>query len=354
MNALNSEMIHPPSVTFIRTGLISWLLFGTLGLFAQSVDSLDARNLWVSSMLERVAIEVSVNNDVESFILGDVNFRQVLKPNLGTNLRFYFRYRFLGLGVQWAPHFIPGNREDHLKGSSIALRLRAALPLKHWNTELIYNRIKGYYLENTSDFIPWQEGDPYLQFPNLNFAGLRLKVIYIANARFSYRSIIDQADRQLKSAGSFTPALTMRHYIVDDRSASVGTQRSVNVEASLGPGYSYTFVLGRNYFLSLSGTVSIGYLHTTLTTRLATADLKTGQDNFIFRGEGITGIGYNGDRFYTGVFYTLSTATFRQQHTTVINHETLSVYRVFLGIRFQPPGFLRRTTDRIKEIVPLL
>lgn len=335
-----------------------FLLFSVLmsnGMIAQKTDTSDTRDLWVRSMLEKVSIEVSIDSDVEAFKVGTGEDRRAFKPNLGSNLRFHFRYRFISAGVQWAPHFLPGNQVDDIKGTSSSFRLRAALQLVHFNAELVYNRIKGYYLENTPDVDPlWTEGDPYFQFPNLNYAGFRLKAIYNTNANFSYRSITDQAERQLRSAGSFTPMLLLRHYIVDDRSGSVGTQRSVNIEASIGPGYNYTFVFGKKYFFTLGAMASIGYLHTDLTTRFAEGDWKTDQDNFIVRGEGMAGIGYNGNRFYTGVFYTLSASEFSQEHSTVVNDNVRSVFRLFVGIRFQPPRFLRRTTDKIKEIVPVL
>ena len=352
-------MMNPVFKPVINTRKI-WLILllamlGAKAGIAQGTDSTDIRDLWVRSMLEKVSIEVSIDSDVESFKVGTGEDRRVFKPNLGSNLRFHFRYRFISAGVQWAPHFLPGNRVDDIKGTSKSLRLRAALQLVHFNAELIYNRIRGYYLENTGDVDPsWTEGDPLYQFPNQNYAGFRLKAIYNTNANFSFRSITDQAERQVRSAGSFTPGLVLRHYIVDDRATPVGSQRSVNIEASIGPGYHYTFVFGKEYFFTLGAMASVGYLHTNLLTRFAEGDWKTDQNNFIIRGEGIAGIGYNGDKFYTGIFYTLSASEFSQQHNTVINDNVRSVFRFFIGFRFPPPRFLRRTTDKVKEIIPVL
>jgi hypothetical protein len=107
---------------------------------------------------------------------------------------------------------------------------------------------------------------------------------YIHNSKFSFRHLISQTERQLKSVGSFIPVLDIDYYVIDDKSSDINTQKSNNIELGIGPGYAYTFVFKEKLYFSVGGYTSFGYLKTKLKTRTDVGDIITNQDNFILGG----------------------------------------------------------------------
>jgi hypothetical protein len=230
--------------------------------------------------------------------------------------------------------------------------MKSSLVFRHWFADLSYSRIEGYYLQNSGDFIPRMNGDPYIQFPDLNYSGFSISSGYIHNSKFSLRSLTTQTERQLKSTGSFIPLFNFRYFKIDDQSSDVNTQMSKNIEASIGPGYAYTFVAKEKFYLSLGVFGSLGYLHTNFTTRLPEGDVVNNQDNFIFRWDSKVGVGYNVSRFYTGAYTSLSGIRYQQENTTVVNHETRIFYHLFIGMRFNSPRFIERQVKNIENKIP--
>ena len=329
---------------------VALLLTSPLDLYAQASDTLrvETEEGWIENMSGKIGIDLSLNNAYETFEVSTPSNDVVLYPNAPSNLRLKLNYEFISIGFEIAPDFIPGNGDEELKGKTNSFAIGTSLIFKHFFVDLSYSRVKGYYLKNTTDYIAWEKGDPYIQFPDLRYEGFAISSGYINNSKFSLKSLRTHTERQLKSAGSFIPAFDFRFYRIDDKSSDTGTQKSNNLEVSLGPGYYYTFVSQEKYYFSLGMQASLGYLHTRLTTRFETGDNVSYQDNFVFRWDGKTGVGYNGSRFYTGLYATVSGTRYNQQNTTVMNFETRVFYHIFLGIRLEAPDCLKRQMTRIK------
>lgn len=320
-------------------------------MIAQEKDSLSVviENGYIELMKRKIAMDVSFNNSYETFEVRTAVNRIVLYPNNPTSIRFKFNHRFISFGFQFAPDFIPGNGDEYIKGKTKSFALGTALTFKHWYFELSYSKVQGYYLKNTDDYTNRKAGDPYIQFPDLHYYGFSLLSGYFHNPKFSFKSLTIQTERQLKSTGCFIPVLNVRYYVIDDKSSPINTQKSNNLEANLGPGYAYTFVIQKSIYFSLGLGVSLGYLNTKLTTRLSAEDIIVHQNNFIFRWDGKAGLGYNGNRFYSGLYTNISGSQYQQQNTTVMNFETRVFYHLFFGMRFNSPDALTRQMDKIEK-----
>jgi len=336
--------------------ILTFLLLYCLNIIAQTKDTVNFKieDGWIETMHHKIAIDVSLNNLFETFEVKTPTNKFILYPNTPTNLNFELNYRFISFGFEFAPDFLIGNGDEDLKGKTKSLGIGTSLIFKHWFFNLKYSNIKGFYLENTNDYTPWVKGDPYFQFPDLNYNGYEISTGYLNNSKFSLKSLTSQTERQLKSVGSFIPVFNFRYYIINDKSNKTNTQKSNNIETSIGPGYAYTFVFKENFYASLGLQASLGYLNTKLTTRQTTGNIITNQDNFIFRWDGKTGLGYNGRKFYSGLYATVSGTKYKQENTTAINFDTKIYYHLFFGIRLKSPDFIENKITKIENKYPWL
>lgn len=319
---------------------------------AQKTDTITntIENGWIEKMSSKIAFDFSFNNSFKTFEVETSSNKVLLYPNTPNNLRLKANYEFISIGIQFSPEFLPGNGDNDLKGKTKSFQLGTSLVFRHWFSDISYSKVRGYYLKNTSDFnSSWASGDPFSQFPDLNFEGISISAGYINNSRFSLKSLSTQTERQLKSSGSFIPIFNLDYYVINDKSNATNTQKSNNIEVSIGPGYACTFVLKERFYSSLGVFGSIGYLNTKLTTRTISEDIITNQDNLVLRGDCKVGIGYNGRKFYSGLFGSVSGTCFRQENTTVMNTETRVFYHLFFGMRFNAPKFLKKGIKKIKS-----
>lgn len=332
------------------------LVYGIALAYGQTEDSSAGRSPdgWIEKINDKITVDMSFNNSYETFEVKTPVVRYLIYPNASTNWSFNANYRFLSLGIQLKPGFLPGNGDEESKGKTKSYSLGTSFRGKHWMGDLSYSKIKGYYLKNTKEVISWAAGDPYIQFPDQHYKGFSSSVAYSTNSRFSFRSITSQTERQLKNAGSFIPVFHFRYYKIDDLSSGSSTQKSTNTEAGLGLGYMYTVILHHYFYFSTGLESGLGYLNTLLTTRTATGNIDSRQDNYIIRWDNKTGIGYNGPKFYAGFFSNLSGSTYQQENTTAKNAETRFYYRLFLGVRLESPGGLKRRADNIQRRLPFL
>ncbi|SEW44505.1 DUF4421 family protein [Chitinophaga arvensicola] len=329
-----------------------------IGLFVApplfSPDSVPVRSnaQWVEKMDKQATVRFTESSDVEklSVLTGTNNI--YLSPNVASVSQLSFSYRFVTANINFAPHFIGGNNDDDIKGKTTSHGIGFNLNFDHWQQELSYTRVRGFYLENTKDYMPsWTEGMPYLQFPQLVYTNYRGVTAYSFNRKFSVNAVVSQTERQLKSAGSFIPLLSYRYYITDDRSPVISsTQKSGNLEILLGAGYQYTLVY-KQIYLSLGVTPSYGYIFTTLTTRSNTGNNTVAHNNTpAVRLDARLGLGYNGRRFYAGAYTAGFGTASQQKNTTVINENSRAIIKAFVGYRFKAPAFLTKKFDQVDSL----
>lgn len=348
-----------PVITAAFLGLLI-----SVKLVAQAGDSLSARRVapkdtsaFIVYMSNYINLKFSHQSDVDELsVLTEYN-DYFLSPNATSVSRLYINYRFISFSIAYVPKWLPGNDDDELKGKTKSGGFGLNLNFNHWLQDISYSKTKGYYLENTAEYITgWKDGDPYVQFPNLEFKNFQGATAYKFNPRYSLNAAATQTERQVKSAGSFIPGLLYRYYIIDDKTPQTGTnttQKSNNFEIILGAGYYHSFVLKHNFYLSLGATPGAGLVFTKLTTRFPAGDEVSNQQNGMFRIDARAGAGYNGKRFFAGVYSKLTASSFSQQNTSVINQDTRLSIQGFMGYRLNAPSWLRQNTDKVEKMLPL-
>jgi len=339
----------------------TFLFFLSLPAFSQNQDDKEKLQSTMNQYILRydtiVSIKLNINTEYDYFEVNGDDFFYDIRPNISLSNKLSFAYRFISFGIGFTPKFIPGNNDNDLQGKTKTFSFGVNISTSHWLQELQYVTIKGFYLHNTDDYqTGWNKGvDPYIQFPDLRVKMLRGSTGYKFNPNFSLKAISSQSEKQLKSCGSLISLLNYDLFNIDNKSkdsTQSSSQRSNNFALTASLGYIYTFVLSSKFYTSLGIIPGGGFQHTNLLTRTPDGDIETKYTDPVFRISEKAGIGYGNDKFFTGAEISLSQAMHKQSNTSVQTKASRTFFQVFLGYRFNAPGFLRKETDAVKGIAP--
>lgn len=338
----------------ICTWILGFLLLGSnREVWAQESDSGRLGKISIEPIKEFITLKLTQHTSQEKFEVITPGSKIKLRPNSFSGTRLSFNYRFISFSLGYTAAFLPGNDDDRIRGKTTGSAIGFDFNLSHWQQHISHNRTKGYYLDNTADFVPgWKPGDPYTQFPDLVYSNYQGITAYSFNRNFSVNAMSSQSERQKKTAGSFMPHLLYRYYTIDDQTKLTGTgssQRSGNIELVLGAGYYHSIVFKRFWYLSTGITPGFGYIFTHLTTRTPMGKVTTNQQNAVFRLDGRAGIGYNGKRFFSGLYMKLSGSRYQQQRTQVRNQDQAVSGQLFFGYRLNAPVWLRKNIDQVLQ-----
>jgi hypothetical protein len=294
-------------------------------------------------------IKPSISNTAEALIARTGNYNIVLEPNTFEVLRTYFSYQFISFYFDYLPHSFLTNNDDNEKGTTKLFTLGTTLNHRQWFGELAYSKTKGYYVANTSTFrTDWKEGDPYIQIPDLHVTSYSAAVGYNTNKRLSLAAAVSQTERQLKSAGAFLPKISLRYYIIDDRSAQASAnEKSNNIQGLLGAGYQYTQVFNQSFYIVGAFTPAFGYIHTRVNQRSDAESLSFTQKGPIYQWDGKLGFGYNSHRFFAGSYLTATSAKYAQGLTSAENQNADVFLQLFVGFRLKAPKFISNNYKKI-------
>ena len=350
---------------WIITGaLIFYYNIVTQPLFAQNPDTTTTLTTsdYVQSLSHVISLKTNINDNVESFVVTAPNFEVDLRPNTNLSNSYNFSYEFIIFSYSYNAGFINRNVDEDERGKTKIIRYGTDLGLGPYIVQHIsYQKIRGFYAYNSADFPAWQEGDPYFQFPKLNYLSWHGITTYRPNKKYSIFSTIASNQRQLRSAGSFIYSLSYRYYIVDNRDKLTGTnstQRSNNFEGIASIGYAYTYVLKRNFYLSGGAFAGAGLTRSELITRVPTGTSYTNFKNYdtsrIYKLEGFAAMGYDNGNFFTGGrILGVWTERFQAADGSAIFNNRVS-YQVFVGFRFRPPGFLQKAQQFARDVLPII
>lgn len=326
----------------------------------QSHDSLQVltEDGWIQKTDKYASVKLSLSHDVEGFNIETSQDKFEIYPNTAVHLNAGFNYSILSFSLRYAPRSFVDNDDIKERGETKSFRLGLDLVFRHWIQSLSYSSVKGYYLENTDEYVPnWSKGDPYIQFPDLHYISFSGNTGYSFNPKFSVKSLTSQTERQLKSAGSFLPVLHYRYYMIDDGNELVDPsstrQKSKNLEVVLSAGYNYTFVIKQKFYASLGLSQGIGIVYSKFRVESMAGYEKNEYVNTIARLDGRAAIGYNGPRFFTGLLLNLHVSTEEQKAESIISQNVRAAYQLYVGYRFNAPKPLREALRYVISKNPL-
>lgn len=307
-----------------------------------SVSGNDTSLSYIDKEEKRMNLKLSLDNDIKRLTTNNVVYYDI-RENSSRTVNLAVNYRWLSFSVGFSPRFFPGNNDNDIRGRTRSLFYNTALNFSRWQQRFAFSKVKGYYLQNTSDYrANWIEGtDPYIQFPDLQYTSFYGQTAYQFNRNFSMGALTSQTQRQLRSAGTFLPVFSYHYYVINDKTPLNGqnsSQRTGNWELLLSAGYYYTYVINKKFYAAAGILPGAGLIFTTLMTRMPSGTIYSRYSNAVFRLDGTGELGYNSDHFFTGVRLGLATVGYRQRGVAnVISRDEVS-YQIFIGYRFD---FLR-------------
>ena len=327
------------------------LLLLPLSIFSQekqnTLTSKTERYNYVQEEDTLINFKFSFYNLDQEFNISGNDFNFNIKPNFTLKTRFFFNYRFISVAIAVAPDFIPGNKDNDIKGKTKSFTFNLNFYMKHWAQEFQFNNTKGFYIGNipNPDIPDWIEGeDPYIQLPEMILITYRGTTSYILNSNFSIKAVRAQTEIQKKSAGSFIPSLMYNYFIIDNSGEKdwQSYQNSYNFEGLVSLWYMHTFVIHKNWYITGGIAPAIGYNFSKLETYFRDSQYTTHYREPIFRLNEQINIGTNIKRFFAGIQLFASQTKEYLGDNTVKQNNYYTTFHVFAGYRFNVPKILKK------------
>lgn len=268
-------------------------------------------------------------NDRDSDISAD------LTPNKQNRIGTSVAFRSINISYSFAPNFLAKN-QDNEDSRLFNFNLRTYFGKHLMQTLDIYSQ-KGFYLNNKSNDFSFYSN----RTKSLKIGGA---TSYIMNENFSFRAIVSQDEKQLKSAGSFIPRIVYYYtdYNVDfEDTLGVPPDGSKSFDVALAPSYFYNLVPTKNLFLSAGVSAGIGINYSKEDSGPSSTALLTELD---FR----SSLTYDVDNFYLGAHYSYLVLNHNSDSSTYLN-DNIPFLQFFVGYRFKAPRTLVNKADEVNK-----
>jgi len=307
----------------LRKHLFCFCVLFSLASFSQNVED------YVRTFPEKLTTRIGIQNTSNSFTITDAETGELTEiiPNDKTYLGLSVLFRSIEIDLGYAPNFFSENQDN--KGSKL-FTLNFRMFLGKWMQTLDFYKQKGFFATT---------GDITVPFPELGTLKVGGSTSYIFNKKFSFRAVGFQNEWQKKSAGSFIPSFTFYYTKFSLEEADLQSNDH-SYSLAIGPGYYYNLVIGKHVLIGAGATIGIGANFTrsegeTLTSGLAQVVLRTA-------------IGYNSERFFTGINFSVQALGHGDDQTTSLD-DYITFGELYMGYRFNAPKKWIEKADDINE-----
>jgi hypothetical protein len=323
----------------------------TLNIIGQELKTTDST--FLESFADKIIIKANLSTETDTYYsFNDVD-KSKLKITPNTNYRLFLSldYQFIGASLGFSPKFFSTNRDDELKGESSFSDFQFRFFLGKWVQGIRYKKIKGYYVENTENFIDgWVKGrDPYIQISNLTNISWGMWTAYVLNPKFSIRNLTYQTEWQKKSAGSLMPTLfyDFNQYSFELLGSS-SKEDLFNVKLALT--YYYTFVIKENWFIAPKVAPAFGVKFSKTNSTINDVQNVERATYFTRFLEGGLQLGYSSKRIIFGGSFNYNANWYNSDKNTVVEND--QVYGViYFGYRFDTPKFIENSYNWLTKKV---
>lgn len=308
---------------------VAALLFYSSGCIAQT-DSLT--NAYIEKFPDKVSAQVFVLNTSNNFSIRDKseNISFDLVPNHKTTLNIGLQYDIVAISFGFAPKFFADNRNRNENSvmTAFSIDLFPGQFMQHFDF---------YYQEGLSIK---EDNKTLLYFPELKTLKAGGSTSYIFNGNFSFRALSFQSERQLKSAGSFAPAISYYYTELNGDKAESINYSTYFIDVAVSPAYNYNWVIAENFLVAGGLSAGGGFSHA--------VDDDGNYTAFLTQGSLSISLGYNSDTFYGGV-YSKATVSNHKSSSNAALDDIISYATAFIGYRFDAPSFLQKEREKIKQ-----
>jgi hypothetical protein len=297
------------------------------------------RHFFIWPVLKQRNVSFSIQNS-------DQSQKLTFKPNVSYHAGMGF-YIF-GVGMQLVFALPASSASDQVYGHSSAFDLQANILGQHWGVDLFTQNYKGYYAEDKN--IPLNSDAPRPQRKDITTWNNGFNGIYFFNKRrYSLRSTYNYYERQLKSAGSIITSVNANTFSLRADSVLLNPYyesvfgKGANVQRldfttfSIAPGYAYTFVVRKTFFIGCA--VAYGPSLNWLRYNSGSEAWKSVAQVNSFLDLRLS-TGYNAKRFFCGVSFIHQTRNVGYEGVVFSNSN--DAFKFALGYRFVEVGILKR------------
>ena len=255
-----------------------------------------------------------------------------LVPNKQDRIGASIAFRSLSVSYSITPNFLAENK-DNEDSKLFNLGFRTYFG-KHWMQTLELYSAKGFYIKNN---------DVNVYFPDIKSFKIGGSTSYIFNENFSFRAIVSQDEKQIKSAGSFIPG--MFYYYSKISIVGNGVDSDIHLyDLAFAPSYYYNFVPTKNLFFSTGVSAGIGVNYSKDEEDHLTSLLT----ELNFRGSAT----YDINNLYVGAHYNYLILNHNTDRSSYVK-DGIPFFELFLGYRFKAPKKLVQKADNFNEKLKL-
>lgn len=264
--------------------------------------------------------------------------RIVFRPNLNFRVGLAGFWKWFGLGLSMESPFLKNTSDTHGETSYIDLRLNVFG--RKLAGELFFQSYKGFYISD-----PLRSDGSHFIAPDMKTFSFGIAGYWIYNHdRYSIRAAFIQNERQRRSAGSLVVRPSFLYYQIDSEKGIIpsdladsliipGSSQILSGEVvtlGLSPGYSYTQIFLKNFYIS--GTVFPGVFWQTNSYKTMSNDHI--DSDFSFHLSGRFALGYNSDVWFIGGSVSAGLNDMPAELNKALFNYEVAQYRIWAGTRF--------------------
>ena len=323
------------------------VILASMSLGAQNINDYNVKNANsnIIDYSDRLNIYIYTKQKISTFGFYDsvINRQIIYSPNGQTNLGVGFNYKFIGIGFAFNFNFI--NNDDDIYGHTRRLDWQANLYSNKSIIDLTFHRYSSHYVENPTNVFPdFKDGDPNYIRPDIKNFGVGFSYFHILNhERFSYKAAFVLTAIQKKSAGSVFFGGGMLYGAVSGDSSFFPTNSYFNdsppivsvksFSLGISGGYAYTFIIKKNFYLSLSLGLSLN--GGSQKEKLESGE-KQSKGLFFVAAQPRIATGFNKKKWFAGISAVSSINSFENPNNTsrITMKYNYGNFKVFIGMRF--------------------
>lgn len=262
----------------------------------------------------------------------------VYRPNANIRVGIAGFWKWFGLGLSIDNPLY--NTDQVAYGKTTTLDLRVNAFGRFLAAELFLQDYKGFYIVSPEK----PDGSHYI-LPDMRTFSLGFSGYWIYNAkRFSIRAAFIQNERQKKSAGSLVVRPVFLYYLVSSEQGIIPEEivNTYNIPAAnritrgefyslgLSPGYIYTLVFLKNFYLTAAVFPGVAAQFASFSNE------RSAYYNFEFAFQLSTRVafGYNSDKWFLGASVQTGFNEIPDQLSNALSTYTLAQFRLWGGTRF--------------------